>query len=984
MFFSSLESNGGGRRAPTCPRDEVFVAIAIKELLAVFKLAPWKSPQEVDELVASATPVSMPDQLKVLETLLQKNMGSDMAAHRARCTAFGKLAEAAPDKRLFLPFVKALKASDGTLRQVLLSLMPKVNNIAEHGDVCDLLKSAEQSVRALAAQVLKLVAGKTVFQTLSDLVAIESFPGRIEATDVLAQSAGHYAIPALQSVLAIGKRPEKLHALKYLGDPKYVAKDVPNALKAIAIGLGDEDEEVHSTSISAFSNVCADEDTWFAYIGPFLDAERLTSVKAAILGLKRFRSLRAIAALERKIISGPTQVRLAVLNTLEQIATDDVLSPLVTALSHRSMVVRTRAGAVLSALSRERKVDVSRTVVFLLRSRDVEVRRMAVEVARSVPDPAELWPKLLTFLHDEDWWVRERVMDTLVEMAGTHLTRHLIPYLADPSDVVRRFALDALMRLKDPQSLGALVRTAGNDPDWWAREKAIETIGLIKDLRAVPYLVELIQRFPDLQIACLQALKSMEARSAGPPIASLLTSQDPDIRLCVVQCLAAFNDPALAAAIQPLQADPDGNVRAEARSLLARWQIALSMDTASAADQAGATLDKLLVATARAEADDLIIAPERQPIVKRMGKTSALARNVLSAEQVRALLMPHLSDQQVADLKNLREVDFSYHVRSENLRFRGHVFLTMTGMSAVFRIIKNTLPQFEQLGLPPVVRSLGEIKSGLVLIGGPTGSGKSTTLAALVNDINRSTAKHIVTLEDPIEVVHRREKSLINQREIGVHARSFAYALRATLREDPDVILMGEMRDLPTISFAVTAAETGHLVFGTIHTASADTSIDRLINAFPGTQQDQVRAMLSQSMRAVVCQYLIKRKDAAGRCLAAEVMINNDAVSNLIRKGKTFQIPSIIATSRESGMQLMDTDLMRLFKEGRITAEDAYVRARNKKDFEELVGGTPADAEGVETSDASPARTRATEKPPDSASEPAEPLRARARNHGKA
>jgi len=218
-----------------------------------------------------------------------------------------------------------------------------------------------------------------------------------------------------------------------------------------------------------------------------------------------------------------------------------------------------------------------------------------------------------------------------------------------------------------------------------------------------------------------------------------------------------------------------------------------------------------------------------------------------------------------------------------------------------------------------------------------------------VNYINRNYNRHIISLEDPIEVTHAPVKSLINQREIGTHTLSFGNALRATLREDPNVILVGELRDLPTIAFAVTAAETGHLVFGTVHTVSADTTVDRLINAFPARQQEQVRSMLAESLRAVVCQYLLRHKDGVSRCLALEIMLNNDAISALIRKGKAYQIPSVVATSRELGMQLMDTDLTRLYKEGKVSAEEVYVKARSKKDFESLLAGSspvapPADS----------------------------------------
>ena len=258
--------------------------------------------------------------------------------------------------------------------------------------------------------------------------------------------------------------------------------------------------------------------------------------------------------------------------------------------------------------------------------------------------------------------------------------------------------------------------------------------------------------------------------------------------------------------------------------------------------------------------------------------------------------------------------------------------------------MKNEIPEIENLGLPPVVKQLSTMKNGLVLVGGPTGSGKSTTLAAIIDSINRTQALHIVSIEDPIEVVHTRKQSLINQREVGMHTPSFDNALRATLRQDPDVLLIGELRDLATISFAVTAAETGHLVFGTVHTVSADTTIDRLVNAFPAPQQPQVRSMLAETLRAVVCQHLLRRADGNGRVPAVEVMVNNDAISNMIRKGKAFQIPQVIQSSKDVGMQSMDSELVRLVKAGIVMQEDAYAKANDKKSFETAVAPAKAAA----------------------------------------
>jgi twitching motility protein PilT len=257
----------------------------------------------------------------------------------------------------------------------------------------------------------------------------------------------------------------------------------------------------------------------------------------------------------------------------------------------------------------------------------------------------------------------------------------------------------------------------------------------------------------------------------------------------------------------------------------------------------------------------------------------------------------------------------------------------MRGVSAVFRQIPTKIKNLEQLGMPPGVHNILKIKRGLVLVTGPTGSGKSTTLAAIIDHINEHEEQHIITIEDPLEFVHENKKSLVTQREIGTHARSFADALRVASREDPNIILVGEMRDLETIGLALTCAELGILVFGTVHTNSAVKTIDRVINAFPSSQQNQVRSMLSESLKAVLAQQLLKTADGTGRCAAVEILITNPGVGNLIREGKLSQIASVIQTGSSEGMQTMDQALQQLVDQKRITAEAAYWKAIDKTTF---------------------------------------------------
>jgi len=349
-----------------------------------------------------------------------------------------------------------------------------------------------------------------------------------------------------------------------------------------------------------------------------------------------------------------------------------------------------------------------------------------------------------------------------------------------------------------------------------------------------------------------------------------------------------------------------------------------------------AKIDALFRMMKEQGASDLHLSTGNPPIFRLHGEMVRLNFKSLADEELREVLFEILDEKQRAHFEATKDLDFAYAV-PELARFRGNIFMQHRGIAGVFRMIPSKILSADDLQLPDGVLRMTNFKKGLVLVTGPTGSGKSTTLAAMIDLINSTRKEHILTLEDPLEFIHENKLSLLNQRQIGEHTESFASALRAALREDPDIILVGEMRDLTTISLAMSAAETGHLVFGTLHTNTAAKTIDRIIDVFPTDQQEQVRAMLSESLKGVVCQQLLKTADGKGRVAALEIMIGTPAIANLIREGKTFQIPSIIQTAKKDGMQLMDQHLLDLLKTKRINPEEAYRCSIDKKQFEQYL-----------------------------------------------
>ncbi|MFO0630956.1 MAG: HEAT repeat domain-containing protein [Polyangiales bacterium] len=351
-----------------------------------------------------------------------------------------------------------------------------------------------------------------------------------------------------------------------------MARDLEGAKAVLLEGLDDAHPAVSTSAIVAWAGV-ATEGEFFDKVGARLDAPNLAVQRAALEGLRSVsRSARAVDAVARKLRMGPNPVRIAAVEALEAMACDEVLEPLVEALSHRQLPVRNRAAEALTNLATALKVDLARAVLWLLHSRDVNVRRLAVEIVRKVGDPkGELTPRLLKLLRDEDWWVRERVLDAVVEIAGPSLTRHLVEYLQDPNDVIRRHALGGLVRLRDPRSMGAVIRAARDDADWWVREVAVEALGAMGDPRATPYLLELLRDAKELQVACLDALRLLGAAEAAPDVLSPLASPASEVRLGCVRFLAALDDLSHAATLSSLEHDESPLVRAAARDLLQRW-----------------------------------------------------------------------------------------------------------------------------------------------------------------------------------------------------------------------------------------------------------------------------------------------------------------------------------------------------------------------------------------------------------------------------
>jgi twitching motility protein PilT len=349
------------------------------------------------------------------------------------------------------------------------------------------------------------------------------------------------------------------------------------------------------------------------------------------------------------------------------------------------------------------------------------------------------------------------------------------------------------------------------------------------------------------------------------------------------------------------------------------------------------------------KASDLHLSSGNPPILRINGELHRVDYPPLESDSLKAMLYEITPEYKVKIYEESGDVDFGYEIPGVS-RFRANFFNQKNGCSAVFRQIPSKVLSFEDFEkfdapLPPVLKKFAMLHKGLVLVTGPTGSGKSTTLAAMVDYANRNRKDHILTVEDPIEFVHESKNSLVNHREVGIHTKSFASALKGALREDPDIVLVGEMRDLETIELALTAASTGHLVFGTLHTSSAAKTVDRIIDVFPADQQNKIRATLSEALRGVIAQNLFKRIDKKGRVAALEILVFTTAVANLVREGKTHQIPGMIQVGKKLGNQPLDDAIMEHVRMKRISPEEAYDKCLDKKKFRPFLTHPPEDEE---------------------------------------
>ena len=604
--------------------------------------------------------------------------------------------------------------------------------------------------------------------------------------------------------------------------------------------------------------------------------------------------------------------------------------------------------AVVEALTRVatgRGVEFADKLLPLVASGDAATRSAVLKILVGVGDPHEIVKRFILFTKSLAGFVRERALDSL-RAFGDQLIEPAIELLRDPDDDVRAAAIAVASAFDDPRIVPSTIALL-KDSDWWIRIAAADTLGRLKDSRAVEPLMAALSD-PDVRWAAVESLGRIGDPRSLPALGKMLADPTPDVRIEVMQALRHFKHAQVQNALLQMAAnDPERTVRARAIDILD--EIAVSENKSQAQIDAvrkqaltvtgkanDAKLNTLLIATRNQGASDFHLSVGQPPILRVSADLLRAQAEPFTAEQTEEMLREILTPAQWSTLEREHQLDFCYFIPQAG-RYRGNIFYDQKGYNGVFRVIPEKPPTILELGLPAHLAEISDYHQGLVIVCGPSGSGKSTTLAALVNLFNETRADHVLTMEDPVEFVHPFKSCLVNQREVGSHTRSFARALRAALREDPDVIVIGELRDNESITLALTAAETGHIVLGTLNSTSAPKAIDRIISSFTVDEQPQIRAALSESMKYVIAQRLLPAREGRKQVAAFEILKGTSNIANMIRDEKTYQIYSAMQIGRSLGMQTFDEALKDLVKREQITPETAYMAANKKEEFEALV-----------------------------------------------
>lgn len=665
-----------------------------------------------------------------------------------------------------------------------------------------------------------------------------------------------------------------------------------------------------------------------------------------VLALRRLLKSKGIAQLKPVLLEAvenrEVALRKEAMTHLATLEGDDVFSAMLERLgADDSKEVRDTAGAWLQRYIAKAPAEVRpRVLGKLLLAGSPEQREALVKSMFSQGSPADLLLGVLLFCKTLTGQQHRTVMESL-KTVGKSLIPHAVQLLSNSDADLRVQAVYLLEAYEDPATIGPMLQML-NDPDWWVRIVACETMGRLKEPKTISAMQKMLQD-PDARWAAIDAVATIGGPEASAALIALLKDPMPEVRGATVSALERVKDPRVEAAlVEVAKTDAAVDVKLKAVEVLRSLKGAGPGSGAVVSSKdLTKPIERLLAYARERGASDLHLTPGEPPLLRLNGALVRLESAKLEPDQVRQMLVELLDPVRTPILEKQGAVDFCYPIAGVG-RYRVNVFKMKRGYAGAFRCIPNVAPSLQQLGLPKRLSEIGTLHQGIVLVTGPAGCGKTTTLTSLIDVVNESRNAHILTFEDPVEFVHISKKALINQREIGKDSATYASAMRGALREDPDIIVVGDMRDPDTIRLALLASETGHLVVATMQTTGAAATIDKLVESFPSEEQQQVRVSLSESLKLIVSQVLVPHANGNSRVGIFEVLTSTGSVRALIRDGRTLQLPSAMLIGRSAGMQTIDGSLEERLRAGDISFETAMLYAQNKENFSKLANLQPA------------------------------------------
>jgi twitching motility protein PilT len=820
--------------------------------------------------------------------------------------------------------------ADPEIRDTTLRILENELHPAHLPSIILLYRNPKRLFRQGARKLMDNLPAELVAKTLAAELLKGNWSVRAEPLKYLYKLQPSQVTQPCRKALEIGDEEDKIQALKILMKMK-----TSESIRAMEYVIEDDSVRIRRQAAKSFSEV--EGPVAVRNLVKLANDPKPDVILTALDGLCIQKSPAGIPAVLNCLKHENISIRKQAISALGIIGTADEVEYLMHSLKDKDIRIRQSALDSLVNLSQNADTDIPKFVSILMSDPDVNVRRAAAQILGQVDAPG-LFEKLFDYLRDEDWWVRETIAETLSKIKDDRIFPASVNLLSNPDSSLRRYAIEILVGLKSKKALVPLIKML-KDPDWWVRERAVYALGCLGDSKIVPIIANLLN-IKELSYVASEALGKIGHSSAITHLLKALDNPDTEIKLVIMAALEKLSAREAVPQIEKLITDSNREVRSKAKEVLIRLKVNIE-NLESISDRwwekhEFSLLETFLLEVRYRKATDLFLISKSPPMARIKGELIPLTNEVLTEEHILMMANQILQPDQEKRFNETSDLDFSYEIAGEG-RFRGNMFRHANGTNLVFRLLPDDIPVLGDLGLPEFTKSLVGLHHGLVLVTGPASCGKSTTLAALIREINLSRSDHVITIEDPIEYVHPQANCLITQREVGRHTTSFAKALRASLREDPDVILVGELRDLETISMALTAAETGHLVFATLHSISATKTIDRIVDVFPTGKQGQIRTMMAESLKAILSQQLLTRRDQKGSILAVEILVNTPAISSLIRENKLHQIPSLITAGLQHGMISMDQALLDLLRKDLITAEEAYTRAEDKSHFESYI-----------------------------------------------